>query len=161
MTYIERVLANDESILHRARLHWIIYVAPALFVALGVALVSSAPSGDAPGEVGKVLFLMVGGITFLLSGVVGLVVSWITRFTTEIAITNRRVIVKRGLIVRKTMEINAKKIESMQVDQSIMGRVLDFGTVTAFGTGSGFEPMRRVADPLKLRGAIGQLQSQS
>lgn len=159
MTYIERVLANDESIIHRARLHWIIYLGPALLVAAGIALVIAAPSGDTPEVI--VLFFMVGGITVILSGVVGFVVAWVMKITTEIAVTNRRVIVKRGLILRKTMEINAKKIESMQVDQSISGRILDFGTVIAFGTGSGFEPMRRVADPLKLRGAIGHLQSQS
>jgi Bacterial PH domain len=59
---------------------------------------------------------------------------------------------------RSTMEINATKIESVQVDQSVLGRILGFGTITARGTGTGLEPVRRVASPLEFRAAIGRLQ---
>jgi uncharacterized membrane protein YdbT with pleckstrin-like domain len=77
--------------------------------------------------------------------------------TTEIAVTSRRVIVKRGLIRRSTIEMNAGRIESVEVDQSIAGRLLDFGTVEVRGTGGGIEPIAKVAAPLLMREAVGRL----
>jgi uncharacterized membrane protein YdbT with pleckstrin-like domain len=82
---------------------------------------------------------------------------WIARLTTEIAVTDRRVIVKRGLIRRSTIEINANRIESVAAEQSIMGRLLNFGTLIVRGTGAGIEPIPKVAEPLALRAAIGAL----
>jgi uncharacterized membrane protein YdbT with pleckstrin-like domain len=81
---------------------------------------------------------------------------WITRVTTEIAVTDRRVIVKRGLVRRSTMEMNVWQVESVGVDQSILGRLLDYGTVTARGTGAGIEPIAKIAEPLRLREAINR-----
>jgi uncharacterized membrane protein YdbT with pleckstrin-like domain len=82
--------------------------------------------------------------------------AWINRRTTEIAVTTQRIIIKRGLFRRSTMEMNVGQIESVQVDQSIFGRLFGFGTVTLRGTGAGVEPIRAVA-PLALRKAVGEL----
>jgi uncharacterized membrane protein YdbT with pleckstrin-like domain len=158
MTYIDRALASGENVLHRGQLHWVIYVRPVLFLTIGIGLTFvaiSAFENNAPD--GVMAFLTYGSLFFLFVGVPNLLLAWIKRVTTEIAVTSRRVIVKYGLIWRETMEMNAGKIESIQVDQTITGRILDFGTIAVRGTGSGIEPIYRVAAPLKLRAAINRL----
>jgi uncharacterized membrane protein YdbT with pleckstrin-like domain len=77
--------------------------------------------------------------------------AWFRRWTTEIAVTDRRVI-KRGFIRRAIMEMNLQKIESVDVNQSVIGRIFDYGTVTIRGVGSSYEPLRLIDAPLKLRG---------
>ena len=69
--------------------------------------------------------------------------AWFTRWITEFAITDRRVISKRGFIWRNTDEMNMDKVESVKVEQSMLGRLLDYGTVTVVGTGQGLEPIQR------------------
>jgi uncharacterized membrane protein YdbT with pleckstrin-like domain len=71
-----------------------------------------------------------------------------------VAVTDRRVIYKTGLIQRHTIEINIDKIESADVDQSILGRMFGFGSITIRGTGEGVEPLRNIAQPLQLRNAV-------
>jgi uncharacterized membrane protein YdbT with pleckstrin-like domain len=72
----------------------------------------------------------------------------------EIAVTDRRVIYKKGLIRRETNEMNMDKVESVQIDQSILGRMLDYGDVRILGTGEGFETLRTLASPIELRNSI-------
>jgi len=83
-----------------------------------------------------------------------LIPEWFTWWTTEIAVTNHRIIYKAGLIRRDTVEILMDKVESVDVDQSILGRLLGYGTVTVRGTGAGFEPLKRIAQPIELRNHI-------
>jgi uncharacterized membrane protein YdbT with pleckstrin-like domain len=79
---------------------------------------------------------------------------WYQWWITEIAVTNRRVIYKKGWIRRHTNEMNMDKVESVQVDQSVLGRMFDFGTVKILGTGEGFEALRTIAGPIELRNNI-------
>ena len=72
-----------------------------------------------------------------LFAVVLLVKEWYQWWITEIAVTNRRVIYKRGLIRLQSNEMNMDKVESVQVNQSVLGRMFDFGTVKILGTGEG------------------------
>jgi uncharacterized membrane protein YdbT with pleckstrin-like domain len=141
--YIETVRAPDERILQLGHLHWIIYQPVAAFALATVIAMMVAQSGLVA------LLLFVTAVMWLSC--------WITRLTTEIAVTDRRVIVKRGLIRRSTIEINANRIESVAIEQSIMGRLLNFGTLIVRGTGTGIEPIPRVAEPLMVRAAIGAL----
>jgi uncharacterized membrane protein YdbT with pleckstrin-like domain len=83
-----------------------------------------------------------------------LVQEWFRWWITEIAVTNRRVIYKKGFIRRQTNEMNMHKVESVQVYQSILGRMLGYGTVTILGTGAGFETLRTIAGPIELRNSI-------
>lgn len=78
----------------------------------------------------------------------------IQRATSEFAVTNRRVIIKVGLVSRKTVEMNLEKVESIGVDQGILGRVLDYGTIEVVGTGGTREPFRAIRDPLGFRRAV-------
>jgi uncharacterized membrane protein YdbT with pleckstrin-like domain len=75
-------------------------------------------------------------------------------WTSEFAITNKRVIVKIGLISRQTLELNLQRVESVSVDQSILGRLLGYGTITIIGTGGTREPFHRIANPLEFRKAV-------
>ncbi len=75
----------------------------------------------------------------------------IKRYSDEFAVTNKRVIIKTGLIARKTLEMNLNKIESVNVDQSILGRILGYGTVTIIGTGGTREAFEQIADPVEFR----------
>jgi uncharacterized membrane protein YdbT with pleckstrin-like domain len=83
-----------------------------------------------------------------------LVQEWFKWWITEIAVTNRRVIYKEGFISLRTNEMNMDKVESVQVYQSILGRMLDYGTVTILRTGEGFETLRTIAGPIELRNSI-------
>lgn len=71
--------------------------------------------------------------------------------STELAITNKRVIAKSGLISRRTIELNLSKIEGIAVDQSIVGRLFDYGSLVIGGTGGSKEPIPGIADPLAFR----------
>ena len=75
-------------------------------------------------------------------------------WTSEFAITNKRVIVKEGLIYRDTLELNLQRVESVSVDQSLMGRMLGYGTITIIGTGGTREMFHRIAHPLEFRKAV-------
>jgi uncharacterized membrane protein YdbT with pleckstrin-like domain len=128
MSYVQRVLQPGEQVRHISSIHWIVYWPG---VAVAVLAVVAYWLSD----------------TRLLPGL------W--RYTAyEIAVTNRRVIYKRGLIQRETNEMNMDKIESVQIDQSIFGRMLDYGNVTILGTGEGFKTLRTIASPVELQNSI-------
>lgn len=124
MSYIDDSLVAGETVVHRARVSW--------WSQFGLILL------------GVVLLVVVLGLVFLA-------IAWIRVRSTEIAITNRRVIAKFGFIRRHTVEINLEKVESLRVEQGFMGRFLNFGTIFVGGTGSTLEPIPDIADPLVFR----------
>lgn len=91
------------------------------------------------------------GVAILLIGGLFIAAPLIAKHTTELAITNRRIIAKFGLISRSTFELNLAKIESIRVEQSILGRILNYGDVLVIGTGGSKEPIPRIAHPLEFR----------
>ena len=82
----------------------------------------------------------------------------IDRWTSEFAITNKRVIMKVGLIRRKALEMNLSKIESVNVEQTIMGRILGYGTITIIGTGGTRESFARISKPMEFRRVFQEKQ---
>ena len=150
-SYAESVLAGGEKIVHRAVIsHWkyaFHYVAAALFFAGGLYgfYMSSGRAGVSP----------LISLTPILAGLLLIVVAVLGRMTTELVLTDRRIITKRGLISRDTMEMNLAKVESVHVNQGLLGRILNYGDVTVVGTGSSPEPLRGIADPLELRRKLG------
>jgi len=82
----------------------------------------------------------------------------ISMATGKFAITNKRVILKYGLIKRRTLEMNIAKIESVIVNQSILGRLLNYGTIVVIGTGGTKEPFACITDPLSFRKKFQELQ---
>lgn len=93
----------------------------------------------------------------VIIGLVGLLIIHITKKSTEIAVTNKRLIYKKGFIKRDTVELNIKKIESIQVEQSIMGRIFDYGELIVSGTGSSHAPIKFIKDPMRLRTEVSSV----
>jgi len=82
---------------------------------------------------------------------------FIQRATSEFAITTKRVIIKEGLIARRTLEMNLSKIETVNVDQSIIGRILNYGSITIIGTGGTHEVFHNIAHPMQFRKAFQEI----
>lgn len=148
MRYIERILQPGEKPLYSGTIHWVIYI-PAIVLALvAVALLTLVREGPTG------MSWLIGSIAFWLAAGVAFFSAWFKRWTTEIDVTDRRVVYKRGFINRHTVEMNMDKVESVDVDQTIMGRVLNYGDVTINGTGEGWEPLHNIGAPLDLRNKI-------
>jgi len=150
MSYIQKVLQPGETLIYRTRLHWLIYTQAIMFAGLAVA---AAAAGYAVGPDFQNIGLIVAGIFFVLASI-SAIVSAIKRTTTELAVTDRRVIFKRGVISRYTIEMARSKVESVDVVQSIAGRIFNYGTILVRGTGGSLEPFRDIEDPLRLRSTI-------
>jgi uncharacterized membrane protein YdbT with pleckstrin-like domain len=148
MSYVERVLQPGEQVRHISSIHWIVY-----WPGVAVALLAVAAFWFSEKRLLTGVWLYTG-YALVLGAVVLLVQEWFQSWITEIAVTNRRVIYKKGLIRFHTNEMNTDKVESVQVDQSFLGRMFDYGNVKILGTGEGFETLRTIASPLKLRNSI-------
>ncbi|MBF7691171.1 PH domain-containing protein [Acinetobacter pollinis] len=123
-SYIESNLGRDEKILEKAHVSWL---SQFWYILIGI------------------LTLPVGvGVLFLL-------LAFINVWTTELAITNRRIIAKTGLIRRNTIELKVTRVESLGVDQSILGRIFNFGSIIVKGTGGSNAPIPYIAKPLDFR----------
>jgi membrane protein YdbS with pleckstrin-like domain len=148
MSYVQRVLQPGEQVRHISSIHWIVYW-PGVAVAL-LAVVAYWLSETR---------LLTGlwrytAYALALVAVVLLIQQLFQWWVIEIAVTDRRVIYKKGLIRRETNEMNMDKVESVQIDQSILGRMLDYGNVRILGTGEGLETLRTIASPIELRNSI-------
>jgi len=124
MSYIDQSLIPGEVVVHRAHVSW--------WSQFGIVLL------------GLVTLIAVVGLAFLAY-------AWIKIRSTEVAITNRRIIAKFGFISRHTVEINLDKVESLRVEQGFWGRILNFGTIFISGAGSAVAPIPNIADPLIFR----------
>jgi uncharacterized membrane protein YdbT with pleckstrin-like domain len=151
MAYYTKVLQPDERVLVVGRLHWSIYTRPVLVLALAIALgIGAFWVPDPDGQ--RVAWIVAAG--FGVAGLLAFLAASIRRHGTEIVVTDRRVIFKRGILSRHTVEMNVSKIETVDVEQGLGARLLGYGTVLIRGTGSGIEPLRRVGHPLAIRNAI-------
>jgi uncharacterized membrane protein YdbT with pleckstrin-like domain len=83
--------------------------------------------------------------------------AWLKRWLSEFVITNRRIVIKEGFIARRTFEMNLSKIETVNVDQTVMGRILNFGSITIIGTGGTKETFHNIARPMAFRRAFQEL----
>ena len=139
MSYIDGNLMNGEQVVYRTHLHWIVFAWPIVWLILAIILFMSG--GGAAG---------VGGLCLLLAIITG-VVSYIDYATSEYGVTSKRVLVKVGLIRRTSLELLLSKVEGIQVDQGILGRIFGFGTVRVSGTGGTRDPFHKITAPLELR----------
>lgn len=130
-SYIDKVLTHDERVLHSGNV--------SVLSMLG--------------------WLILGILTSVIGvGLIILLWIWIVCKTTELAITNKRVITKTGFISRHTVEINMAKVESVQVNQSLLGRIFNYGTLLIAGGGTPQAPVVGVKDPIRFRQAFMEAQ---
>jgi uncharacterized membrane protein YdbT with pleckstrin-like domain len=98
----------------------------------------------------------VGGAALIVCGAVTILIGMVRRNATEMAVTNRRVVIKTGLASRRTMELMLNKVESIEVRETAFGRMLGYGTIVVIGTGGTPEPFHKVAHPLEFRSQVQQ-----
>ena len=149
--YIDEILQPGERVLYSTNAHWIFYF-PAIvawIVALALLILSRQATVDW-------LFLSCLGAAGLvaLAALYWTIKGWFHRFTTETDVTNLRVVHKTGFIKRRTFEMALDKVESVDVDQTILGRILNYGDVTIRGVGEGIETIKTIASPLAFRSSI-------
>jgi len=150
VSYVNSVLQPGEIIKATGRLHWIIFLRAKMLVIAALAImVFSQRLSEQPAHFGVLL----GWGVLLIAALVALH-AWFIRWITELSVTNHRVIYKRGFLRRHTIEMNMDKVETVNVDQSISGRLLGYGTIRVMGTGQGIEGLSKVAAPIALRNAI-------
>ena len=152
MRYVRRVLQPGETIVYSTKLHWIIYWRAILLLIVCVMLAGAA--WYMADNKNLSLALGIAAVIFALLGLSSALRIFIRRWTTELAVTDRRVIYKEGLIARRTLEMNRSRVESVDVYQTILGRILGYGTITLRGTGGSLEPMHTIDDPLAFRSHI-------
>jgi hypothetical protein len=104
MSYIDQNLTTGEQVVYQARLHWAIFISPAIFTLVGLGILGQGTS------------MAIVGLIIMLIGVLRAISATTTYLTTEFAVTNRRVIGKIGLIRRQSLEVLLSKVESISVD---------------------------------------------
>jgi uncharacterized membrane protein YdbT with pleckstrin-like domain len=141
MSYVRKNLIAGENLIYETGVHWCVlfwpFVIALVMIAGGIALFVLATF------VGKIEVgtLLIGfALLYVLYAVM-------KRGATEIAVTNRRVMIKTGMASRRSLEIMLQKVESIAIEESTWGRMLGFGTVMIHGTGGTPEPFRKIAHP--------------
>ena len=143
--YVDDNLLPSEQVVFRTSLHPIIFLSSAAVVLAGLVL--------------GIVQTPLAGLSVLGAGLVLLLLNWIRQWSSEFAVTNRRVIIKTGWLSRRTIELNMSKVESVEVEQGLVARMLNYGTITVIGTGGTREPFALIADPLGFRRAVQSQQS--
>jgi uncharacterized membrane protein YdbT with pleckstrin-like domain len=148
--YIDDILQPGEKLLYSTNAHWIFYL-PAIgaWVVAAAFLVASGMFVGNP----VLLCLSLASISAVFA-LYQMLTAWFHRWTTETDVTNLRVVHKSGFIKRRTFEMSLDKVESVDVNQSILGRIFNYGDVTVRGVGEGAETIRTIASPLEFRSHI-------
>ncbi|MDO9564168.1 MAG: PH domain-containing protein [Bradyrhizobium sp.] len=149
--YIDDILQPGEKVLYSTNTHWIFFL-PAIagwIVAAAFFVVSGMVTGDTP----MMLLLSMSGLSAVFA-LYKTATAWFHRWTTETDVTNLRVVHKTGFIQRQTFEMSLDKVESVDVNQSILGRLLNYGNVSIYGVGEGNKTIDTIASPLEFRNHI-------
>lgn len=180
LDYVRQSLTEDEELVHVAHFHWMYTVSAVINIIIGVAIavtiiVGSIKIGpmlpsffafDVPPDAGWIELVrainpgikIIAFMAFAL-GLMRYAHMMIIKATTEIAITNKRLIYKRGLVARYVGEINIDRIEGVNVLQGIWGRIFNFGRVMVRGMGVGEVVLPSIEDPIKFRRKIERARS--
>ncbi len=139
MSYIENNLMSGESVIYSAKLHWVVFLWPGIW--LVIALIMFSSGGDAAAA---------GGVVIVIAILTG-IASFINYSTSEFGITSKRVLAKVGFIRRNSLEVLLTKVEGIQVNQGILGRILGYGSIVVSGTGGSKDPFHKISAPLEFR----------
>jgi len=149
--YIDDILQPGEKVLYSTNAHWIFFL-PAItgwMVAIAFLVLSRMVANDTP-----MLLCLSASAVAAIAALYWSAKAWFHRWTTETDVTNLRVVHKTGFIKRRTFEMSLDKVESVDVNQSILGRILNYGDVTILGVGEGKETISTIASPLDFRNFI-------
>jgi uncharacterized membrane protein YdbT with pleckstrin-like domain len=159
MSYLTSNLVPGEQVIYQTRLHWVVMlgnlVAGLLLLAAGAGLLYYATT-QAAFDIATIHIMQGTGVGLIVAGLVVILWGMARRNATEMAVTNRRVIVKTGLASRRTIEMLLNKVESIEVSETTMGRLLGYGAIVVVGTGGSTEPFRTIAHPLTFRSRLQQ-----
>jgi uncharacterized membrane protein YdbT with pleckstrin-like domain len=147
MSYVDKSLIANESVLFRTRLHWIIFIWPSLFLILTCVLFYFGFFSTHSG------FLYAGEVLLVITFIVFLG-KYIVYRSSEFAVTNKRVIIKVGVVQQRTLELLLTKVEAIAVTQSLLGQMFGCGTIMVTGTGGTKEPFANISSPLEFRRAV-------
>jgi uncharacterized membrane protein YdbT with pleckstrin-like domain len=145
MSYIDRNLLEGERVVFRTRVHWMLFVAPALFT---VVVLLPAAWFLANGPWSNFTWVPLG------LGVLLLLVAFIKRQSSDFAVTNKRVMMKTGVFSTRSIELLLSKIEAIAVEQSFGGRILGYGDIVVTGSGGTRETFPQIQSPLEFRRAV-------
>jgi hypothetical protein len=159
MSYIDKTLVPGEKVVYTTRLHWIVMLGhifgACVLWAIGGYLLYYAyahPEMEATSR----HVAEYGGAALLVCGLIVVLAGSIRRNATEMAVTTRRVVIKSGLASRRTIEMLLNKVETIEVSEPGMGRVLGYGSITMIGTGGTSEGFHKIAHPLEFRSQAQQ-----
>ena len=150
MGYIDRNLVEGEKVLYRTRLHWVVLLRPILVAAVLLFL----PAGLLLWAKGRDMAWPAAILIAL--GIIVIVYGAVKRNATEMAVTGKRVLIKQGIASRKSLELVLAKVESIVVDESVVGRMLGYGTLVIRGTGGTYETFFEIAHPSEFRNRVQQ-----
>jgi uncharacterized membrane protein YdbT with pleckstrin-like domain len=140
---------SGEEVVEEARLSRIVYLPAIILFIIYIVLLYEVYSGGAETSIAMPI-----PEAFLVFAVVATVPAFIRRSSSEFAVTNKRVVVKVGLVRRHSTEILLRQVEGITVDQGVMGRIFNYGTIVIEGTGSDRTPYRAIGGPLRFRLAV-------
>jgi uncharacterized membrane protein YdbT with pleckstrin-like domain len=149
--YIDEILQPGEKVLYSTNAHWMFYLPAIAAWVVTLILLILARSTAAQSIV--LLCLSAAAVAAIVA-LYWTVKAWFHRWTTETDVTNFRIVHKTGFIKRRTFEMSLDKVESVDVNQSILGRIMNYGDVTVLGVGEGRETIRTIAAPLAFRNSI-------
>jgi len=160
--YVDANLITGEKVTYRGGLHWIVLASrvsiAVILVLVGVALLVAG--GSAKETESRDLAMSAGALAIFIAATY-LLVAILRWRAAEFAVTNKRVIFKVGVLKRRTQEMFLEKIESVSVDEGVLGRALDYGTIAIRGTGGTLEPFRNISHALEFRRQVQEQISQN
>ncbi len=124
MSFIDDNLMAGERVVYRTQLHWAIFIMPIVLTLT---------------------------VVFAIIGIPWLVIIYIAYKSSEFAVTNKRVLIKVGLIRRESLETLLQKVEGIHVEQDILGRIFNYGTIIVKGTGGTSNPFKTICSPFEFR----------
>lgn len=144
MRFIDQNLIENESIIYNSRVHYFVYEESLLWGLTFLLIVTLS-------LIYSNALIYLGMMFSFIAAIYAFVDAFIQRHFTEISITNQRLIVKRGLIKRDVFEIPLNRIESVNINQNIIGRFLDYGSIDVKGVGTGLDNLSMIDKPFFLR----------
>lgn len=146
-SYVQQQLLNNEEIRYQAKVHWGVFIRPFVYLMIGLITSALLPPVVAP-YISK-FFFFISALSFLRA--------YLTRSSTELVITNKRVIAKFGFISRRTFEKHLAGLEGLNFSQGIFGRMMGYGTIIVGGVGGMPIPVPYIGKPEEFKRQLNTL----